>query len=110
MDKITEAIAHFVGLFEITLERPVSGKPMTNSRRPRRSRKKRQSLPVKRSTSTRIRLEDFVPSIAYWPVPQNWSDDTLVDFEFVFRHPEIPQPESSIQVSFLTPGSVLGLA
>ena len=70
MDKITEVIAHFIGLFEITSE---EGRARSSYREFHAKDEGRPTIPLHEGESVVIRaphtLEDFDPFIPYRPLP-----------------------------------------
>ncbi|TIM97697.1 MAG: type I secretion protein, partial [Mesorhizobium sp.] len=96
MDKITEAISHFVGLFEITLEQTRLRKAYDEFKAAQAVEEETPELASQTvNVDAGYTLKDFVPSIEYSPVPPKlvlstpWSD-----FQFVPPDiPAIPQPD-----------------
>ncbi|TJW70278.1 MAG: type I secretion protein, partial [Mesorhizobium sp.] len=69
MDKITEAISHFVGLFEITLEQARLRKAYDEFKAAQAVEEETPELASQTvNVDAGYDLEDFVPSIEYSPV------------------------------------------
>ncbi|WP_192359711.1 type I secretion protein [Mesorhizobium mediterraneum] len=90
MDKITEAISHFVGLFEITLEQTRLRKAYDEFKALQAVEEERPELSSHTiDVEAGYNLEDFVPSIQYSPVPPKFVLTTPWS-EFQFAPPDIP--------------------
>jgi hypothetical protein len=106
MDKITEAISHFVGLFEITLEQARLRKAYDEFKAAQAVEEETPELASQTvNVDAGYNLKDFVPSIEYSPVPPKlvlstpWSD-----FQFVPPDiPAIPQPDAAYPGFLLPP-------